>query len=162
MNNSEFCRTVSEVEQSDIKCLFNLNLQILSFIFLFMKKILFIIFMIFGIVVMLSCENKLTYKSVSMKDGISLMEKTKDFILLDVRRIDEFEAGHIPGAVLFTNEEITKEKAEKLLPNKNQQIFVYCRSGRRSKEASQKLVSFGYSNIIEIGGIIDYKGKIEY
>ena len=77
-----------------------------------MKKILFIIFMILGIVVMLSCENKLTYKSVSMKDGISLMEKTKDFILLDVRRPDEFASGHIPGAVLFTNEEITKEKAE--------------------------------------------------
>ena len=104
---------------------------------------------------------KLTYKSVSMDEGLKMMADSSDFILLDVRRSDEFDTGHIPGAVLFTNEEITKEKAEKLLPNKNQQIYVYCRSGRRSKEASQKLVDYGYSNVIEIGGILDYSGVIE-
>lgn len=91
---------------------------------------------------------KLTYKSVSMDEGLKMMAESSDFILLDVRRSDEFVSGHIPGAVLFTNELMTKEDAEKLLPNKNQRIFVYCRSGRRSKEASQKLVDYGYSNVI--------------
>ena len=104
---------------------------------------------------------KLTYKSVSMDEGLKMMAESSDYILLDVRRSDEFASGHIPGAVLFTNELMTKEDAEKLLPNKNQRIYVYCRSGRRSKDASQKLVDYGYSNVIEIGGILDYKGDIE-
>ena len=104
---------------------------------------------------------KLTYKSVSMDEGLKMMAESSDFILLDVRRSDEFASGHIPGAVLFINELMTKADAEKLLPNKNQRIFLYCRSGRRSKEASQKLVDYGYSNVIEIGGILDYKGDIE-
>ena len=115
-----------------------------------------------GKITMSENENiKLTYKSVSMDEGLKMMADSSDYILLDVRRPDEFAAGHIPGAVLFTNELMTKADAEKLLPNKNQRIFVYCRSGRRSKEASQKLVDYGYSNVIEIGGILDYSGVIE-
>ena len=104
---------------------------------------------------------KLTYKSISMDEGLKMMAESSDFVLLDVRRPDEFAAGHIPGAVLFTNELMTKASAEKLLQNKEQRIFLYCRSGRRSKEASQKLVDYGYSNVIEIGGILDYEGDIE-
>ena len=115
-----------------------------------------------GKITMEENENiKLSYKSVSMDEGLKMMAESSDYILLDVRRPDEFAAGHIPGAVLFTNELMTKADAEKLLPNKSQRIFVYCRSGRRSKEASQKLVDYGYSNVIEIGGILDYKGDIE-
>ena len=115
-----------------------------------------------GKITMSENENvKLSYKSVSMDEGLALMEKTSDYVLLDVRRPDEFASGHIPGAVLFTNELMTKADAEKLLQNKEQRIFVYCRSGRRSKEASQKLVDYGYSNVIEIGGILDYSGVIE-
>lgn len=115
-----------------------------------------------GKITMSENENtKLTYKSVSMDEGLKMMSDSSDYILLDVRRPDEFAAGHIPGAVLFTNEFMTKSDAEKLLPNKNQRIYVYCRSGRRSKEASQKLVDYGYSNVIEIGGILDYHGKVE-
>ena len=115
-----------------------------------------------GKITMSENENiKLTYKSVSMDEGLKMMAEASDYILLDVRRPDEFAAGHIPGAVLFTNELMTKADAEKLLPNKSQRIYVYCRSGRRSKEASQKLVDYGYSNVIEIGGILDYKGDIE-
>ena len=106
-------------------------------------------------------EEKLTYKSVSMAEGIKLMKKDTDFILLDVRRPDEFAAGHIPGAVLLVNENMTEENTTEVLPNKAQRIYVYCRSGRRSKEASQKLVDWGYSNVIEIGGIIDYSGPKE-
>ncbi len=90
------------------------------------------------------------------------MKKDKDFVLLDVRRPDEFAAGHIPGAVQLTNETFTQADAEKLIPNKNQTIYCYCRSGRRSKQSSQKLVDFGYTKVIEIGGILDYSGVLEY
>ena len=102
-----------------------------------------------------------TFKSVPMEEGIKLMEQDTDFILLDVRRPDEFAAGHIPGAVLLVNEKMTEENTAEVLPNKNQRIYVYCRSGRRSKEASQKLVNWGYNSVIEIGGIIDYTGQKE-
>lgn len=115
-----------------------------------------------GKITMSENENvKLTYKSVSIDEGLKMIADSSDYILLDVRRSDEFAAGHIPDAILFTNELMTLEDAQKLLPNKNQRIFVYCRSGRRSKEASQKLVDYGYSNVIEIGGILDYSGVIE-
>lgn len=70
-------------------------------------------------------------------------------------------AGHIPGAGLLVNENMTEENNAEVLPKKAQRIYVYCRSGRCSKEASQKLVDWGYSNVIEIGGIIDYEGEIE-
>jgi len=106
-------------------------------------------------------ENAASFKSVSMEEGLEMMKKSEAFILLDVRRPDEFSAGHIPGAILLTNETINEEKALELLPDKSQKIFVYCRSGRRSKMASQKLVELGYKNIIEIGGILDYSGEIE-
>ena len=102
-----------------------------------------------------------TFKMVSMDEGLKLMSKDNDFVLLDVRRPDEFEAGHIPGAVQLTNETMTADNTLEVLPNKNQTVYVYCRSGRRSKLASQKLVDYGYKNVIEIGGILDYKGEIE-
>ena len=105
-------------------------------------------------------EQKTGYKQVSMEEGLELMEADSDYILLDVRRDDEFEEGHIPGAINIPNESIgTEEIAE--LPDKNQTIYVYCRSGNRSKQASQKLVELGYTNVIEFGGIIDYSGEIE-
>ena len=108
-----------------------------------------------------NAEAAKTFKSVPMAEGIKLMEQDSDFILLDVRRPDEFAAGHISGAVLLVNENMTEENTAEVLTNKSQRIYVYCRSGRRSKEASQKLVDWGYSNVIEIGGIIDYTGPVE-
>ena len=102
-----------------------------------------------------------TFKSVSMEDGLKLMANDKDFILLDVRTPEEFATGHIPEALQLTNETFTKQDAENLLKNKGQTIYVYCRSGRRSKESSQKLIDFGYTNVIEIGGIISYNGLVE-
>ena len=105
-------------------------------------------------------EQKSGYKQVSMEEGLELMEADSDYILLDVRRDDEFEEGYIPGAINIPNESIgTEEIAE--LPDKNQTIYVYCRSGNRSKQASQKLVDLGYTDVIEFGGIIDYSGEIE-
>ena len=103
---------------------------------------------------------QLDFQQVSMQEGLELMESDSGYILLDVRRIDEFEEGHIPGAINIPNESIgTEEIAE--LPDKNQTIYVYCRSGNRSKQAAQKLVELGYTNVIEFGGIIDYFGEVE-
>ena len=105
-------------------------------------------------------EQKSGYKQVSMEEGLELMEADSDYILLDVRRDDEFEEGHIPGAINIPNESIGIEEIAEL-PDKNQTIYVYCRSGNRSKQASQKLVDLGYTDVIEFGGIIDYSGEIE-
>lgn len=103
----------------------------------------------------------MTYKMVSMAEGLEIAKNNPDAIIVDVRRDDEYKAGHIPGAVLLTMETITAETAAKVLPDKNQMILIYCRSGRRSKIAAQNLLDLGYTNLIEFGGILDYKGKIE-
>lgn len=100
----------------------------------------------------------ITYRQISIEEAITIMEQESDYIILDVRRADEFATGHIPNAINIPNESIgTAEISE--LPNKSQLILVYCRSGRRSKEASEKLVALGYTNIVEFGGIIDWKGE---
>ena len=99
-----------------------------------------------------------TYRQITMNEAVSMMKSEKDYIILDVRRPDEFSAGHIPNAINVPNEIIgTSEISE--LPDKDQLILVYCRSGRRSKEASQKLVDLGYTNIVEFGGILDWSGE---
>lgn len=99
-----------------------------------------------------------TYRQITMNEAASMMKSEKDYIILDVRRPDEFSAGHIPNAINVPNEIIgTSEISE--LPDKDQLILVYCRSGRRSKEASQKLVDLGYTNIVEFGGILDWSGE---
>ena len=100
------------------------------------------------------------YRQISMDEAVKMMKDKKNYIILDARRPDEYAKGHIPGAINVPNEEIgTAEIAE--LPDKAQLILVYCRSGRRSKEASEKLVGLGYTNIVEFGGILDWKGEIE-
>ena len=100
-----------------------------------------------------------TYRSITMDEVVTMMAQETGYIILDVRRPDEFAAGHIPNAINVPNETIgTTEIPE--LPNKDQLIMVYCRSGRRSKEASEKLVKMGYTNIVEFGGILDWKGEI--
>ena len=99
-----------------------------------------------------------TYRSITMDEAVTMMEQETGYIILDVRRPDEYAAGHIPNAINVPNETIgTAEIPE--LPNKDQLIMVYCRSGRRSKEASEKLVKLGYTNIVEFGGILDWKGE---
>ena len=103
----------------------------------------------------------MTYKMVSMAEGLEIAKNNPDAIIVDVRHDDEYKAGHIPGAVLLTMETITAETAAKVLPDKNQMILIYCRSGRRSKMAAQTLLDLEYTNLIEFGGILDYKGKME-
>ena len=99
-----------------------------------------------------------TYRQISMDEAVTMMAEETGYIILDVRRPDEFAAGHIPNAINVANESIgTNEIAE--LPDKDQLIMVYCRSGRRSKEAAEKLAKLGYTNIVEFGGILDWKGE---
>ena len=100
-----------------------------------------------------------SYAQISQDEARLMMKEDDGHVIVDVRRADEYAEGHIPGAILIPNEEIGTEEPEEL-PDKNQIILVYCRSGRRSKEASQKLANMGYVNVYEFGGIIDWTGDI--
>ena len=106
-----------------------------------------------------SINNSLTYEQISGEDAKRLMDTETDFIIVDARTEEEFNEGHIEGAILIPEYEIS-ERAEKELPNKDQLILVYCRSGRRSKIASQALADLGYTNVKEFGGIIDWQYEI--
>ena len=99
-----------------------------------------------------------TYRQVTTDEAIQIMKQESDYIILDVRRPDEFAEGHIPNAINIPNESIGTTEIPQL-PLKNQLILVYCRSGRRSKKASEKLVALGYTNIVEFGGILDWTGE---
>ena len=129
-----------------------------------MRKIKRFLPFVLSLMLLSSCGNAGSsssgYRQISMDEAVKMMKDEKNYIILDVRRPDEYAEGHIPGAINVPNEEIgSSEIAE--LPNKSQLILVYCRSGRRSKEAAEKLVKLGYTNIVEFGGILDYKGEIE-
>ena len=102
----------------------------------------------------------MSYKMITMEEAKAIFETKGDYIILDVRREDEFASGHIPNAINVPNETIGEgEIAE--LPDKEQLIYVYCRSGNRSKQAASKLVDMGYTNVVEFGGILDWEGKVE-
>lgn len=103
---------------------------------------------------------KTTYVQIDQEKAKAMMAVDDGHIIVDVRRQDEYDAGHIPGAILIPNESITDSRPEQL-SDLEQIILVYCRSGRRSKEAAQKLADMGYTNIYEFGGIIDWTGEIE-
>ena len=124
-----------------------------------MKKLIPIMLSAFLLIGCASTETQTnTYRRISMAEAVVMMQEETDYIILDVRRADEFAAGHIPNAINVANEDIgTAEIVE--LPHKDQLILVYCRSGRRSKEASEKLVALGYTNIVEFGGILDWTGE---
>ncbi len=99
-----------------------------------------------------------TYRMVSMDEAVVMMAQESGYIILDVRTPEEFAEKHISHAINIPNETIgTSEILE--LPDKKQLIMVYCRSGRRSKEAAEKLVALGYTNIVEFGGVIDWMGE---
>lgn len=87
-----------------------------------------------------------------------MMERETDYVILDVRTPEEYAAGHIPNAINIPNETIGASEIS-ALPDKDQLILVYCRSGRRSKEAAEKLVFLGYTNVVEFGGILDWTGE---
>ncbi len=101
-----------------------------------------------------------SYTSITMEEAKEAFENDGSYVILDVRRPDEYAKGHIPGAVNIANEDIRDEEPAEL-PDKEQIIYVYCRSGRRSKEAAAALAALGYKNIIECGGILDWTGIIQ-
>ena len=98
---------------------------------------------------------EINYMQITAKEAKNIMDNETDYIILDVRTEEEFSEGHIDGAILIPDYEIA-DKAEKILTDKDQLILVYCRSGRRSKLAADSLVTMGYTNIKEFGGIIDW------
>lgn len=132
-----------------------------------MKKviiILIILVVIIGGVIMLNkntekeTTNQIQY--VSMEEITTIMQENTNYIILDARTIDEYNEGHIPNAICIPNETIDETVTEQL-PNKDQLILIYCRSGNRSKQAALKLQQLGYTNLVEFGGIIDWEGLIE-
>ena len=102
--------------------------------------------------------DKKTYRQVSPEEAAAMMEEETDYIILDVRTQEEYETAHIPGAICIPNETIGTEDIPEL-PDKEQLILVYCRSGNRSKQASEKLAKHGYTNIVEFGGINSWTGE---
>lgn len=99
------------------------------------------------------------YRQVTTAEAVNIMQTEENYVILDVRTAQEFASGHIPGAALLPNETIGTEDIP-LLPDKDQLILVYCRSGNRSKQAAEKLAQLGYTNIVEFGGINSWTGKI--
>ena len=97
-----------------------------------------------------------TYEQISGAEAKALMDSESGYIIIDARTQEEYDQGYIPGAILIPEYEIA-DRAEKELPDKNQLILVYCRSGRRSKIAAEELVKLGYTNVKEFGGIIDWE-----
>ena len=97
---------------------------------------------------------KAMYEQITAEEAKKIMDSGEEHIILDTREQDEFDEGHIPGAILIPYTEI-ENKAEAMLPDKDKLILVYCRSGRRSKIAAESLSKLGYTNVKEFGGIID-------
>ncbi len=95
------------------------------------------------------------YKKISAEDAKNRMDESKDAIVVDVRTLDEYNEGHIEGAILIPNETITDTPPE-LLPDLDAEILIYCRSGNRSQQAAEKLIELGYTNVYDFGGIIDW------
>lgn len=121
-------------------------------------KILAVLFLVIVLVGCAAPDKESGYRRVEMEEAVTMMEEESEYLILDVRTPEEFEEKHIPGAVNVPNETISTEDIPEL-PDKGQLIFVYCRSGNRSKKASAKLADLGYTNIVEIGGINDWTGE---
>lgn len=126
-----------------------------------MKRILKHILLLMSIMsaISVACLAKDTYTQISQEEASKMMVLDDGHIIVDVRRQDEYDEGHIPGAICIPNESIGCDSPE-ALPDYDQIILIYCRSGRRSKEAAGKLAGMGYTNIYEFGGILDWMGDI--
>ena len=128
-----------------------------------MKKL---VFLLLAVMMLTACgqdkenDQGAVYMNITAEEAKQIMDTEEGYIILDVREQDEYDAGHIPGAILIPYTQIA-EKAEDVLTDKDQLILVYCRSGRRSKIAAEALVELGYTNIKEFGGIIDWPYEVE-
>ena len=128
-----------------------------------MKKF---IFLLLAVMMLAACgqdkenDQGAVYVNITAEEAKQIMDSEEGYIILDVREQDEYDAGHIPGAILIPYTQI-EAKAEEVLTEKDQLILVYCRSGRRSKIAAEALAELGYTNIKEFGGIIDWPYEVE-
>ena len=128
-----------------------------------MKKL---VFLILAVMLLTACgqdrenDQGAVYVNITAEEAKQIMDTEEGYIILDVRTQEEYDEGHIPEAILIPYTQI-REKANEMLPDKDQLILVYCRSGRRSKIAAEALVELGYTNIKEFGGIIDWPYEIE-
>ena len=128
-----------------------------------MKKL---VFLLLAVMMLTACgqdrgnDRGAVYVNITAEEAKQIMDSEEGYIILDVRTQEEYDQGHIPGAIVISHEEIA-EKAEEVLTDKDQLILVYCRSGRRSKIAAEALVELGYTNIKEFGGIIDWSYEVE-
>ena len=128
-----------------------------------MKKLFFLLL---AVMLLTACgqdkenDQGAVYVNITAEEAKQIMDSEEGYIILDVRTQEEYDQGHIPGAILIPDTEI-KDKAEEVLTDKDQLILVYCRSGRRSKLAAEALVELGYTNIKEFGGIIDWPYEVE-
>ena len=128
-----------------------------------MKKL---ILLLLAVILLTACgkdkenDQGAVYVNITAEEAKQIMDSEEGYIILDVRTQEEYDGGHIPGAIVISHEEIA-EKAEEVLTDKDQLILVYCRSGRRSKLAAEALVELGYTNIKEFGGIIDWPYEVE-
>ena len=128
-----------------------------------MKKL---VFLLLAVMLLTACgqakenDQGAVYVNITAEEAKQIMDSEEGYIILDVRTREEYDQGHIPGAIVIPHEEIA-EKAEDVLTDKDQLILVYCRSGRRSKIAAEALLELGYTNIKEFGGIIDWPYEVE-
>ena len=128
-----------------------------------MKKL---VFLLLAVMMLTACgqdkenDQGAVYMNITAEEAKQIMDAEEGYIILDVRTQEEYDQGHIPGAIVISHEEIA-EKAEEVLTDKDQLILVYCRSGRRSKIAAEALVELGYTNIKEFGGIINWPYEVE-
>ena len=128
-----------------------------------MKKL---IFLLLTAILLTACgqakenDREAVYVNITAEEAKAIMDTEEGYVILDTRTREEYDQGHIPGAIQISHDEIT-EKAEEVLTDKDQLILVYCRSGRRSKIAAEALVELGYTNIKEFGGIIDWPYEVE-
>ena len=128
-----------------------------------MKKL---VFLLLAVMMLTACgqdkenDQGAVFVNITAEEAKQIMDTEAGYIILDVRTQEEYDEGHIPGAIQISHEEIA-EKAEQVLTDKDQLILVYCRSGRRSKIAAEALAELGYTNIREFGGIIDWPYETE-
>lgn len=125
-----------------------------------MKKMYYLVLSLIIVMVLVACQSQTQIQSIDGDTVYQMLQDHTDFVLVDVREQDEYDEGHIPNSVLIPLETI-EEDFEKKVPSKDIKIVVYCRSGRRSKEAYDKIVKLGYKDVYDLGGIQDWTYDIE-
>ena len=125
-----------------------------------MRKQIYALLLVLVLLLLTACAQAASYEQITQEEAKQIMDTTNGYILLDTRTQEEYDQSHIPGALLIPHTEIA-QRAEEALPDKDQLILVYCRSGNRSKQASEVLAELGYTNVKEFGGIHTWPYEVE-